>query len=189
MSDAPAKYLPVKGRVYTTGQIDNALDLRDSPNLGFYNIDKEKDVVQDSHLAVNLSTLPGWNHLRWTFIGETHEWIPLFQIVEEDEPKLLKLLRESDTEGPDEVAVYYPHIPAGFDEKGRPVKPVHVPKTYTLYDKERHVDTEESRGPFNLLSLIHTTDWSDEEFDKITDLTVGQVLEFDNGRLVVTRVS
>lgn len=187
MTNKPARYLPKKGHVYTTHQIDNALDLRDGPHLGFYNTNKEKDVVQDSHLLVNLSTLPGWADLRWTFFRETHEWIPIFQIVEEDEPKLLDLLRESDTEGPDEEPVYYPLIPAGFDEKGRPVVPVHVPKTYTLVDK-RYEETADN-GPFNLLSLIHTTDWSDEEFDKITDLTVGQVIEFAEGRLAVTRVS
>lgn len=183
------KMQPVVGHVYTTKQIDNDLKLRDGAHLGFYNMQGEKDVVQDSHLAVNISTLPGWADLRWTYLRETHEWIPIFQIIAEDNDKLLmKLLRESDTEGPDEVAMYYPHMPEGFDAKGRQIKKSYTPKTYMLVDSDRHPDIAD-RGPFNLLSLIHTNTWSDEDFDCITDLQPGQSQTFENGRLNVTRVS
>lgn len=184
---------PVKGQVYTTLQIDNELELRDSPHLGFFNTDGEKDVVQDSHLAVNISALPGWAELRWTFIRETHEWIPIFQIVKEDEPKLMELIvGEHDDDAP----VWFPKMPQGFDEKGRPISAYpdivevkeYAPKKYRMVDVKGQGTALDYSGEFTLQKLAGATNWSDEEFDRISELEVGEKIELDDGKLIVERV-
>lgn len=84
---------PVRGSVYTMKQIDTELALRDTPFLHFYDVDGEKQVVQTAHNNIeDLSNYEEWANIRFTFVRETDEWIPLFNVVEDDNEKLLQLL-------------------------------------------------------------------------------------------------
>ena len=89
----PNSIHPVRGAVYTVAQIDNNLILRDSPFHYFFDEAGEKQVVQTSHMANDLSDLPGFADIRFTFIRETDEWIPLFVVVDEDNSKFRDLLQ------------------------------------------------------------------------------------------------
>lgn len=88
----PESIHPVAGTVYTVAQIDK-LNLSDSPFYYFFNESRKKKVVQTSHMANNLSDLPGFSDIRFTFIRITNEWIPIFEIVREDNSKFLDLLQ------------------------------------------------------------------------------------------------
>lgn len=83
------KNFPVRNQVYTVAQIAG-LELRDSAFLEFYYRD-EKVCVQTCHIACDMSEVEGWADLRFTFLRETEEWIPLFRVVEEDTQKLIDL--------------------------------------------------------------------------------------------------
>lgn len=75
---------PRRGQVYTTEEILNTLDLRDSPSLLFiYN--GRLSVIQTSHLTdKELLSNPELASLEWTYIRETIEWIPVFHAVDDD---------------------------------------------------------------------------------------------------------
>lgn len=60
-------------------------------------------------------------------------------------------------------------------------------KTYRFIDKS-FPETHQEK-PMSLWLLFKATDWSEKEFDKITNLEVGQKLEFDDGVLSVERIS
>ena len=185
---------PVKGQVYTTHQIDNELELRDSPHFGFYNDAGEKDVVQDSHLAVDISTLPGWADLRWTFVRETHEWIPIFQIFNEEDSAKLKMLLRLDSESSDVMEFYEPITPEGYQRNGIKCDSgentdTYIPKKYRMVDVKGLGTTLDYSGEFTLQKLVGATDWSDEDFDRISELKAGEKIEFDDGNLIVERIN
>lgn len=92
---------PVRGSVYTMKQIDAELILRDTPFMYFFDAEGEKQVIQTAHNNIeDLSDYEGWSDIRFTYIRETDEWIPLFNVVEEDNEKLLQLLDSGeDSEG------------------------------------------------------------------------------------------
>lgn len=46
-----------------------------------------------------------------------------------------------------------------------------------------------SNEHFTLLQLAQVTDWSEEEFNAVSDLDLNESKTFDNGNLVVTRIS
>lgn len=74
--------LPKRGFIYTLYQIENELELRDGPHLGF-EYKGVKCVVQTSHLkAEELLSVPGFADSRWVYERETHEWIPVFRYVD-----------------------------------------------------------------------------------------------------------
>ncbi|QZE57810.1 hypothetical protein pEaSNUABM17_00264 [Erwinia phage pEa_SNUABM_17] len=82
------KQYPQRGRVYTLKEIENELELRDSPFLGFtpqkvryVALSATEQVIQQSHIA-NLSDLEGWADTEWTYLYETDEWIPIFRAVD-----------------------------------------------------------------------------------------------------------
>jgi hypothetical protein len=99
---------PVSGKVYTLKQIDTELALRDSPFLYFFNSDGEKKVVQTSHSNEDLSNFAEWSELRFKYLRETEEWIPLFFVVEDDNAKILELLASG--EDVDGETLYWPRV-------------------------------------------------------------------------------
>lgn len=103
---------PVRGQVYTMKQIDDELVLRDSPFLYFFDAEGEKKVIQTSHSNSDLSDFAEWSNIRFNYIRETDEWIPLFNVVEEDNEKLLQLLDSGrDSEG---EILYWPKVFGNF---------------------------------------------------------------------------
>lgn len=83
------KQYPQRGQVYTLKEIENDLELRDSPFLRFVpqkvryvGMPAGVQVIQQSHIA-NLSELEGWADTKWSFVRETDEWIPLFRAVDD----------------------------------------------------------------------------------------------------------
>ena len=82
---------PKVSNVYTLAEIVE-LDLRDSPCLMF-DYEGERCSIQDSHFDYTpvWKSAP-WADIRFKYIRETHEWIPIFRVVEEDLEKLIALL-------------------------------------------------------------------------------------------------
>ncbi|QZE59509.1 hypothetical protein MPK66_gp265 [Erwinia phage pEa_SNUABM_2] len=84
------KQYPLRGRVYTLREIENDLELRDSPFLRFVpqkvRLAGESEagiqVIQQSHIA-DLSDVEGWADTEWSYVRETEEWIPLFRAVDD----------------------------------------------------------------------------------------------------------
>lgn len=97
---------PVRGSVYTLKEIEKDLYLRDSPFL-FFDAEGRK-VIQTSHGSGDLSDYEEWADIRFTFIRETHEWIPLFNVVAEDNEKLLQLLDSGEVRGSE--TLYWPKV-------------------------------------------------------------------------------
>lgn len=97
------KQYPQRGQVYTLKEIENDLELRDSPFLRFFpqkvRLLGEKEagiqVIQQSHTA-DLSDVPGWADTKWYYVRETEEWIPLFRAVDDAEIEALCVI-EPDT--------------------------------------------------------------------------------------------
>ena len=76
---------PQRNVVYTTAQV-YALDLRDQPFLHFPIDTSIEDVsgiaiLQDTGDCEAVEKIPG---LRFVFLRETEEWIPLFNVVSEE---------------------------------------------------------------------------------------------------------
>lgn len=76
---------PQRNVIYTTAQV-YALDLRDQPFLRFPIDTNIEDVsgtaiLQDTGDSDVVEKLPG---LRFVFLRETEEWIPLFKVVSEE---------------------------------------------------------------------------------------------------------
>ncbi len=109
MSDR--KY-PVKFSVYTMKQIDTELALRDSPFLYFFDSKGETQVIQTSHSSEDLSNYAEWSELRFKYLRETEEWIPLFFVDSEDNAKLLELLGSGKDEGGE--TLYWPKVFGSF---------------------------------------------------------------------------
>lgn len=64
---------------YTTRQIVELLDLRDSASLGFIENGMEQ-YIQTSHCSEQaLLGLPHWPDALWTYRYETSEWVPIFR--------------------------------------------------------------------------------------------------------------
>ena len=83
------KEYPRRGQVYTLKEIENELELRDSPFLRFVpqkvryvGMPAGVQVIQQAHIA-NLSELEGWADTQWSYVRETEEWIPLFRAVDD----------------------------------------------------------------------------------------------------------
>ncbi len=71
---------PVRNVVYTAAEV-YALELDDSPSLGFRWRDRQA-CVQTSHVTdVQLLSVPGFADTRWRYLRTTHEWIPVFECV------------------------------------------------------------------------------------------------------------
>ncbi|UAW96754.1 hypothetical protein pEaSNUABM22_00267 [Erwinia phage pEa_SNUABM_22] len=128
------KQYPQRGRVYTLKEIENELELRDSPFLRFVpqkvRLLGEKEagiqVIQQSHLA-NLSDVEGWADTKWAYVRETEEWIPLFRAVDDAEIEALCVIEPDTSEfrSCDGMFIY----PKGA-----------VCRQYTPYDKKIHGD-------------------------------------------------
>ncbi|AWY08527.1 hypothetical protein HOT49_gp268 [Erwinia phage vB_EamM_Alexandra] len=96
------KQYPLRGRVYTLKEIENDLELRDSPFLRFVSqkVRYEHEacagiqVIQTSSLA-NLSDIEGWADTQWSYVRETEEWIPLFRAVDDDAIEALCVIEAS----------------------------------------------------------------------------------------------
>lgn len=72
---------PIRGRVYTLREIVRDLELLDAPSLGFAD-----GVIQDAHCTCEqLLAVPGLADTEWKYICTTHEWIPVFKAVNNDE--------------------------------------------------------------------------------------------------------
>ncbi|UVL57221.1 hypothetical protein LOY37_04430 [Pseudomonas sp. B21-012] len=70
---------PRSERDYTTRQIIELLDLRDSASLGFIENGMEH-YIQTSHCSEQaLLSLPYWPDALWTYRYETSEWVPVFR--------------------------------------------------------------------------------------------------------------
>ncbi|QZE60179.1 hypothetical protein pEaSNUABM35_00262 [Erwinia phage pEa_SNUABM_35] len=84
------KQYPRRGQVYSLKEIENELELRDSPFLRFIpqkvcmvgEREAGIQVIQTSSVA-NLSDIEGWADTQWTYVRETEEWIPLFRAVDD----------------------------------------------------------------------------------------------------------
>lgn len=84
------KQYPRRGQVYSLKEIENELELRDSPFLRFVpqKVRYEHEacagiqVIQTSSVA-NLSDIEGWADTQWSYVRETEEWIPLFRAVDD----------------------------------------------------------------------------------------------------------
>jgi len=69
---------PRSERDYTTRQIVELLDLRDSASLSFFENGMEQ-CIQTSHCGQQLLLdCPHWPDALWTYRYETSEWIPIF---------------------------------------------------------------------------------------------------------------
>lgn len=83
MNEAKRNY-PVQGQTYTLAEIQE-LYLRDAPFLRFYHNDK---LVVVQTLSGSVETAcednPKLLESKWTYIRETHEWIPLFNYAGEE---------------------------------------------------------------------------------------------------------
>jgi hypothetical protein len=85
-----ARYYPKAGQVYTLAQIENELNLDDSPSLSFRRIDGKRGLMQTSHLTKEeLLSIPGMADSEWQYLRTTSEWIPLFTYVGVADPKTL----------------------------------------------------------------------------------------------------
>lgn len=72
---------PRMGVVYTASQVF-ALDLLDSPSFGFW-VDGHQAVIQTAHTSIEeLLSVPGFAATKWRYLRTTHEWIPVFQAVD-----------------------------------------------------------------------------------------------------------
>lgn len=69
--------------IYTFEQIQT-LHLSDRPHLGFWK-DEQRQCVQDSHYIPEHAILAGWGPTRWRYLRTTHESIPVFQAVDDQE--------------------------------------------------------------------------------------------------------
>lgn len=86
------KQRPVMAVLYTYKEIVQSLELRDSPSLEFLH-DKQWCVVQNSHCGHDAMLAdPLWANSRWTYLGETDEWIPEFRFARENEISIEQLV-------------------------------------------------------------------------------------------------
>jgi len=106
------KITPVRFNIYTMKQIDESLVLRDSPFLYFFDAKGHTQVVQTSHSFQDLSSFAEWSELRFKFLQETNEWIPLFFVDSEDNAKMLELLDCGKDEGGE--ILYWPKVLGSF---------------------------------------------------------------------------
>ena len=96
------KQYPRRGQVYTLKEIENDLELRDSPFLRFvpqkvryeHECGAGIQVIQHSNLA-NLSDVEGWSDTQWSYVRETEEWIPLFRAVDDAAIEALCIIEAS----------------------------------------------------------------------------------------------
>jgi hypothetical protein len=87
---------PRTGHVYTLREIYNMSELRDSPCL-LFNHDGKQGVIQQGHVLVTeFLSVPGIGDTCWTFIRETHEWVPVFMFHSADKPITEYLDLETD---------------------------------------------------------------------------------------------
>lgn len=84
---------PKRYQSYTYKEISEVLYLRDSPALGFYH-QGIQGRIQNTHLnEEEMMSVPGMAESKWTYIRETHEWIPIFQFNEKaDQPPITTLV-------------------------------------------------------------------------------------------------
>ncbi|UJH95834.1 hypothetical protein [Pantoea phage Nufs112] len=59
-------------------------------------------------------------------------------------------------------------------------------KAYTTYDKSTGSITDTDHG-LTLQGVSYITDWTDEEFDKISELAVGECIEVDGVGCIRTK--
>lgn len=88
-----SKMFPRRNEVFTLAQVQNDLELRDSPSLNFVMRAKDGSTLeaclQDSHVTVEqLLSVPGFADSKWRFHRETSEWIPVFYYSEENEKSI-----------------------------------------------------------------------------------------------------
>ena len=82
------KSYPKSGAIYTLAQIENALELDDTPSLYFPRIDGKRGSLQTSHLTrEELLSVPGMAESEWQYMHTTEEWIPCFTYVGSTDPK------------------------------------------------------------------------------------------------------
>jgi hypothetical protein len=89
-----SKQTPLRGRVYALQDILTRLDLDDSPSLTFVYKGYET-CIQDSHITnEQLLTTDLWK-THWRYERTTHEWIPIFRAVDNDQVASLCDIEES----------------------------------------------------------------------------------------------
>ena len=80
-----ANIRPRPGQVYSSEEIIKDLSLRDSPFFKFM-FGNHSVVIQTSHMTdEQLLSVEGFASVRWKYIRETSEWIPIFHAVDNDE--------------------------------------------------------------------------------------------------------
>lgn len=111
------RFNPVPGRTYSLDYIIQCLDLRDSPYLGFTH-EGHQAVIQHSHCTNDdLLANKGLASSQWTYVRETHEWIPIFRLARDQSLEgMVTIERALDfwTGEPDENEqwhVYPTHLP------------------------------------------------------------------------------
>ena len=76
---------PIRGQLYSLKQIEEELELMDSPCLEFMCLETgKKEVIQTAHLKDGeLITPEGFAETRWQYRFTTYEWIPVFLYIPE----------------------------------------------------------------------------------------------------------
>jgi hypothetical protein len=76
---------PRVGQVYSSEEILRNLDLRDTPFFMFM-FNDHRVVIQTSHMTDSeVLSVEKFSDVRWKYIRETSEWIPIFHAVDNDE--------------------------------------------------------------------------------------------------------
>lgn len=75
---------PRQNSVYTVREILTELFLRDMAHLGF-TYQGQRSVIQESHITEQEFLDTGISEVKFTYMYETSEWIPVFRAVDNEE--------------------------------------------------------------------------------------------------------
>lgn len=103
--------LPRQNQTYTLAEIEQFLQLKDSPCLMIL-VDGRYAPIQDSHYTADdrLAT-EGWKETEWTYKYTTSEWIPVFYSANDSVRDLLDIVKmEAQYDGDDEYWI----VPKAF---------------------------------------------------------------------------
>ena len=179
------------GQYFSTKEIDSSTQFNQRPILAIKREDETVTNLYTKGLECKLSEIEGWAQINWVYEGEDSDMNDTFVIATESEQKQIMPLLEEKRFG--NLFMYIPKVEV------TPVTQLVVPdeaepkiKRFNLVDEHlkgkikhhriKHVDS------FTLQEIFDVTDWADIETDQISDMKVGEVLKFNDEKLIVTRI-
>jgi hypothetical protein len=173
------------GQFFSTKEIETSGDFNQRPIFELENEIGTVTRIYTKGLETKLCEVEGWSQINWVYIGEDCDMNDVFSVATEVERKQIMPLLERKEFG--DLFMYVPKVEVkSMAASLFPDQPKPLIKLFNLVDKDRHEKIED-RGQFSLRQIFDATDWDDVETDAISDMKVGDVLKFDEGKLIVTR--